>query len=374
MKNNRLMKYNWQLPEWPLFSFETTDVQPLILEFAKETGEINGIIQGLPNHLKQETLLQLMMSEALKTSEIEGEYISHEDVLSSLRNNLGLNDLPIPVKDRRATGIAQLMTEVRKSFQEPLTINTLKTWHGLLMAGTRNINPGDWRKGNAPMQVISGAVGREVVHYEAPPSEKVPAEMKAFIEWYNSAIFPLKGEIAEGVLKSAIAHLYFESIHPFDDGNGRIGRAVAEKALSQSINRPVMLSLSKTIEKNKKDYYNALKEAQRSLNITSWITYFTLVILDAQKDAKYMVQFTLKKAQFFDRYKDELNERQTKAVLKIMEQGVDGFEGGMTARKYMSITRASKATATRDLQQLYDLGVFTRDGGGRSVRYQLNFD
>jgi Fic family protein len=368
------MKYNWQLPEWPRFSFETTDVQPLIFEFAKETGEIDGIIQGLPNHLKQETLLQLMMSEALKTSEIEGEYISREDVISSLRNNLGLNDMPVPVKDRRATGIAQLMTEVRKSFQEQLTINTLKTWHGLLMAGTRNINPGDWRKGNAPMQVISGAVGREVVHYEAPPSEKVPAEMEAFVDWYNSAVFPLKGEIAEGVLKSAIAHLYFESIHPFEDGNGRIGRSVAEKALSQSLNRPVMLSLSKTIEKNKKGYYNALKEAQRSLNINSWITYFAQIILDAQRDARSMVQFTLKKAQFFDRYRDELNERQSKAVLKIMEQGADGFEGGMTARKYMSITRASKATATRDLQQLYDLGVFTREGGGRSVRYQLNFD
>lgn len=368
------MKYNWQLPEWPRFSFDTTDVQPFILEFAKETGEINGMIQGLPDHLKQETLLQLMMSEALKTSEIEGEYISREDVLSSLRNNLGLNDIPVSVKDRRATGVAQLMTEVRRSFQEPLTINLLKTWHSLLLAGTRNINPGDWRKGIVPMQVISGAVGREVVHYEAPPSEKVPAEMEAFVEWYNSAVFPLKGEIAEGVLKSAIAHLYFESIHPFEDGNGRIGRAVAEKALSQSLNRPVMLSLSKAIENNKKDYYNALKEAQRSLNITSWISYFTLVILDAQRDAKSMVQFTLKKAQFFDRYKDELNERQSKAILKMMEQGADGFEGGMTARKYMSITRASKATATRDLQQLYDMGVFARVGGGRSVRYQLNLD
>ena len=368
------MKYNWQLPEWPGFSFEITDVQPLILEFAKETGEINGIIQGLPNHLKQETLLQLMMSEALKTSEIEGEYISREDVLSSLRNILGLNDLPVPVKDRRATRIAQLMMEVRKSFQEPLKINTLKTWHSLLMSDTRNINPGEWRKGNAPMQVISGAVGREVVHFEAPPSEQVPAEMEAFVAWYNSAAFPLKGEIAEAVLRSAIAHLYFESIHPFEDGNGRIGRAVAEKALSQSLNRPVMLSLSKTIEKNKKDYYNALKEAQRSLDITSWIHYFTRVILDSQRDAKSMVQFALKKSQFFDRYRDKLNERQSKGVLKVMEQGAEGFEGGMTARKYMSITRASKATATRDLQQLYDLGVLIREGGGRSVRYQLNLD
>lgn len=368
------MKYNWQLPGWPVFSFDITDIQPSILAFAKETGEITGMIQGLPNNLREETLLQLMMSEALKTSEIEGEYISREDVLSSLRNNLGMNDKPVPVKDRRATGIAQLMTEVRKSFQEPLTINMLKTWHGLLMGGTPNINPGEWRKGNAPMQVISGPIGREVVHYEAPPSEQVPTEMEGFIEWYSSSVFPLKGEIAEGVLRSAIAHLYFESIHPFEDGNGRIGRAVAEKALSQSLDRPVMLSLSKTIEKNKKDYYSALKDAQRSLNITPWIHYFTQVILDAQRDAKLMVQFTLKKARFFDHYGEKLNERQSKAVLKVMEQGVDGFEGGMTAKKYMSITRASKATATRDLQQLYDLGVFTREGGGRSVRYHLNLD
>lgn len=368
------MEYNWQLQGWPKFSFEITEIQPLVLEFAKENGEINGMILGLPNHLKQETLLQLMMLEAIKTSEIEGEYISREDVFSSLRNNLGLNDIPVPVKDRRATGIAQLMTEVRKSFQEPLSIDTLKTWHNLLMAGTKNVNRGEWRSGNAPMQVISGAVGREVVHFEAAPSEQVPAEMEAFVRWYNSAVFPLKGEIAEAVQKSAIAHLYFESIHPFEDGNGRIGRAVAEKALSQSLNRPVTLSLSKTIEKNKKDYYNALKEAQRSLDITSWIQYFTQVILDAQRDAKSMVQFTLKKSQFFDRYRDKLNERQSKAVLKVMEQGAEGFEGGMTARKYMSITRASKATATRDLQQLYDLGVFIRQGGGRSARYQLNFD
>lgn len=368
------MKYNWQLPGWPVFSFDITDVQPSILAFAKETGEITGMIQGLPNNLRQETLLQLMMSEALKTSEIEGEYISREDVLSSLRNNLGMNDKPVPVKDRRATGIAQLMTEVRKTFQEPLTINMLKTWHGLLMGGTPNINPGEWRKGNAPMQVISGPVGRETVHYEAPPSEQVPTEMEGFIEWYGSSVFPLKGEIAEGVLKSAIAHLYFESIHPFEDGNGRIGRAVAEKALSQSLDRPVMLSLSTTIEKNKKDYYNALREAQRSLDITHWIHYFTHVILDAQRDAKSTVQFTLKKARFFDHYREKLNERQSKAVLRMMEQGADGFEGGMTAKKYMGITRASKATATRDLQELYDLGVFTREGGGRSVHYHLNFD
>jgi Fic family protein len=366
------MMYNWQLPEWPNFVYEVQEIQPLILAFAQETGEVSGVIQGLSDDLKHETLLQLMLSEAVKTSEIEGEYISRGDIISSIRNNLGLNETPIAVKDQRAGGVAQLMLEVRKSFDHPLSIAMLQTWHGMLMAGARNVNPGEWRKGLAPMQIVSGAYGREVVHYEAPPSSEVPGEMEQFVKWYNKGTFPLKGEVAEAVLKSAVAHLYFESIHPFEDGNGRIGRAIAEKALSQSLGRPVMLSLSKIIERNKTAYYTALKEAQGSLEINAWVNYFASVILDAQRDAKAMVQFTLKKAQFFDRYKHQLNGRQLKAVNKMLEKGADGFEGGMTAKKYIGISKTSKATATRDLQELHVMGVFVQEGAGRSIRYQLN--
>ncbi len=372
-KYNRLMVYNWQLQGWPDFTYDVAAVQPLILAFAQETGEVNGLIQGLPDTLKQETLLQLMLSEAVKTSEIEGEYLSREDVMSSIRNNLGLNDTPIYVKDQRTSGVAQLMVAVRKDFQEPLTMDTLKGWHQLLFAATTSrVNPGEWRQGDAPMQVVSGAYGREIIHYEAPPSVRVPEEMERFVGWYNSATFPLQGQVPEAILKSAIAHLYFESIHPFEDGNGRIGRAIAEKALSQSLGRPVMLSLSKTIEANKKAYYDALKEAQRGLDITAWMVYFANVILDAQLDAKAMVLFTLKKAQFYDLYKNRIDQRQWKAINKMLDKGVEGFEGGMTAKKYMGITKVSKATATRDLQQLHELGVLVQEGAGRSVRYQLN--
>src|SRR5690606_3928992 len=164
------MVYNWQLQGWPDFTYDVTEVQPLILAFAQETGEVNGLTQGLPDTLKQETLLQLMLSEAMKTSEIEGEYLSQEDVLSSIRNNLGLNDTPVYVKDQLASGVAQLMVEVRKGFREPLTTDRLKAWHRLLFANASRVNPGEWRQGDAPMQVISGAYGREIVHYEAPPS------------------------------------------------------------------------------------------------------------------------------------------------------------------------------------------------------------
>ena len=364
--------YNWQLPEWPNFIYEVQEIQPLILAFAQETGEVSGVIQGLSDDLQQETLLQLILSEAVKTSEIEGEYISREDVMSSIRNNLGLNETLINVKDQRAGGVAQLMLEVRKSFDQPLSLNMLQAWHNMLMTGARNVNPGEWRIGIEPMQIVSGAYGREVVHYEAPPSSDVPKEMERFVQWYNKVTFPLKGKVAEAVLKSAVSHLYFESIHPFEDGNGRIGRAIAEKALSQSIGRPVMLSLSKIIEHDKTAYYAALKEAQRSLDINAWINYFASVILEAQRDAKAMVQFTLRKAQFFDRYKHQLNERQLKAVNKMLEKGTDGFEGGMTAKKYISITKTSKATATRDLQELQVAGIFAQEGAGRSIRYQLN--
>jgi len=368
------MAYNWQLSDWPNFIYEVQEVQPLMLSLAQETGEMNGMLMGLPDHLKQEALIQLMLSEAVKTSEIEGEFISREDVMSSIRNNLGLNDIPVYVKDKRATGVAKLTIEVRKSFYEPLSLDMLLYWHSILMAGAKQITAGEWRKGPDPMQVVSGAYGREVVHYEAPPANRVQTEMEHFTHWYNHATFILKGGVAEGVLKSAIAHLYFESIHPFEDGNGRIGRAVAEKALSQALKKPVMLSLSKIIERDKSAYYAALKEAQQTLKITNWINYFALVILEAQRDAKAMVQFTLKKTLFFDRYKNQFNERQFKAVNKMIEKGADGFEGGMTARKYIGINKTSKATATRDLQQLQAMGVLMQQGMGRSVSYQLNLE
>jgi Fic family protein len=367
------MAYNWQLPDWPHFTYDVHQIQPVIMALAQEMGEVNGIVMSLPNELKEETLLQLMLSEAVKTSAIEGEFISREDVMSSIRNNLGLNAHPVLVKDKRAGGVAQLMVAVRNSFAQPLQLTMLLDWHHLLMAGAKHINPGQWRTATEPMQVVSGVYGREVVHYQAPPSVVVPQQMEGFVHWYNHAALEQEGSITGAVVKSAVAHLYFESIHPFEDGNGRIGRAIAEKALSQTIGRPVMLSLSKIIEEDKAAYYTALKDAQATLQITEWINYFAHVVLAAQRDAKAMVLFTLKKAQFFNRYQNQLNPRQLKAISKMMEKGSAEFQGGMTALKYISINKTSKATATRDLQQLQTLGVLQPQGAGRSVSYQLNW-
>jgi len=209
------------------------------------------------------------------------------------------------------------------------------------------------------------------VHFEAPPSSQVPAEMKQFITWFNDTAPGGRQEIKKAPIRSAIAHLYFETIHPFEDGNGRIGRAIAEKALSQTIGRPVMLSLSQAIEEDKNAYYDALKAAQRTNNISMWLSYFVQVIYRAQLAAKELVNFTLKKVKLLDRCKGKLNDRQLKVLLRMLESP-DGFEGGMTAKKYVSLTKTSKATATRDLKELVDLGVLIPEGGGRSVHYYVN--
>jgi Fic family protein len=364
------MTYIWQHKSWPKFTYSVDKLQEISISFAKEIGLVNGFILGLNEELKQEALLEILISEAIKTSEIEGEYMSRDDIMSSIKNNLGLQEY-IPVKDNRVSGIAKLMTEINKSIDQELTVDILCYWHKLLLEYNSKINVGVWRTGEEPMQVVSGAYGKEKVHYEAPPSSRVPKEIDQFLIWYHQPELPVKDNISKAILKSAIAHLYFETIHPFEDGNGRVGRALAEFTLSQTLESPVILSLSKAIEKGKKHYYEQLECAQRNLDITAWINYFSQVIMDAQVDAKELIQFTLLKAKFFDQYGEQFNERQLKAINRMFKNGVDGFEGGMTAKKYMAITKTSKATATRDLQHLQEIGVFIQEGAGRSVRYQL---
>ncbi|WP_190810904.1 Fic family protein [Flagellimonas sp. S3867] len=362
------MRYNWQQKDWPKFQYQTADIEDFLFDFAQRTGRISGVLEGLSETEQTETMINLMVSEAIKTSEIEGEYLSRNDVMSSIKRNLGIQpNLPL-TNDKRAEGVAELMLAVRNGFSEPLTTQILFGWHNMLLKGNNLVQVGKWRTHEEPMQIVSGAMGREVVHFEAPPSKRVPAEMDGFINWFNQS----QDVIKKPILRAAVAHLYFESIHPFEDGNGRIGRAVAEKALSQSIGRPVLFSLSKSIEGSKKAYYDALQKAQRSNEITDWVNYFVKTVLDAQIDAEQEIEFTLKKTKFFDQNKDALNDRQQKVVRRMLEEGHQGFEGGMNARKYISLTGTSKATATRDLQNLVQKGIFKLIGGGRSTRYEVN--
>lgn len=365
------MTYNWQQPDWPHFNYVLKDIEDVLFAFAERAGRVGGLLEGLPEETKTEAVIDIMVSEAIKTSEIEGEYLHRQDVLSSIRNNLGLGNAPQP-HDKRAEGIGELMIDVRKSYAEDLTKEKLFSWHCMVMKGSKKNKTGRLRTHKEPMQVISGPPGRGKIHFEAPPSSQVPKEMKGFIKWFNETAPGKKVEIKKPIVRSAIAHLYFETIHPFEDGNGRVGRALSEKALSQGMGRPILLSLSKTIEAEKKEYYEALKEGQRSNEITPWITFFANRALAAQIQAEEEIDFTLRKTKFFDRFQSELNERQLKVIKRMLEEGSKGFTGGMSAKNYISITQTSKATATRDLQDLADKGIFIPSGAGRSTRYEIN--
>lgn len=366
--------YNWQLKDWRQFKFSLKEVEDELLVFSEKVGRVSGILEGLPEETKQEVIIETILAEAIKTSEIEGEYPSRKDVLSSIKKNLGLLYDAENIKDKSAAGLGELMIDVRKTFKDVLTEGKLLTWHRMLLGQNKRVAVGQWRSHEEPMQVVSGALGKEKVHYEAPPSSKVPEEMKRFIQWFNDTAPGGKQEIKKAPVRSAIAHLYFETIHPFEDGNGRIGRAIAEKALSQTIGRPVLLSLSRTIEASRKLYYDSLEKAQQSNEITPWIAYFIKTSLNAQAEAEEQIEFTLKKTKFFDRFKDKLNHRQLAVIRRMLEEGTKGFEGGMNARKYIGITKTSKATATRDMQQLVALKAFVLAGaaGGRSTSYQVN--
>lgn len=369
------MTYNWQLKEWPEFRFEVAEIQELLYEFAEKSGRVSGAFAGLPENIQTETIIELMVAEAVKTSEIEGEYISREDVRSSLMKHLGVGPEPEEVADKRAKGVAQLMLSVRDQYDAPLTEDMLFDWHKLLLGDVEtfaDLTVGGWRTSGEPMQIVSGAYGKWKVHYEAPPSDRVPEEMARYIDWFNESAPGGPNAMQPAPVRSAIAHLYFESIHPFEDGNGRVGRALSEKVLSQGVRRPVVLSLSEAIERKRDEYYDALKVAQRTNDVTEWVRYFVSIIVEAQSRADEQVSFILAKARFFDRHGDVLSERQKKIVAKMLEAGPDGFEGGMNARKYMSMAKVSKATATRDLQHLAEMGALLPVGAGRSARYEVN--
>lgn len=369
------MIYNWQQKDWPDFRYDLSGVEKVLFSFAEKAGHINGMLKGLSEKMQTEAVVDLMATEAVKTSEIEGEYISRQDVMSSIRNQLGLNLEPEQVKDRRAKGAAQLMLAVRHSYAEPLSQDMLFHWHELLLEGdSRDIVIGGWRSHKEPMQVVSGFMHKPKIHFEAPPSACVPAEMKQFIHWFNDALSARTSDVKQAVIHSAVAHIYFETIHPFEDGNGRIGRALSEKVLSQGLARPVLMSLSKAIEAHRKRYYKALEETQKSNEITAWIVYFANMLVEAQSDAEHLIYFILQKTKFFDRYKDKLDESHKKVIQRMLREGPEGFKGGMSATKYMAIAGVSKATATRHLQYLNNIGVFIQEGSGRSTRYQLNLD
>ena len=242
----------------------------------------------------------------------------------------------------------------------------------MLMSWQRGLQVvGDWRAHTEPMQVVSGRIDRPNVHFEAPPSAAMAREMKTFVTWFN-ATAPNGKRPLPALTRAGLAHLYFVSIHPFEDGNGRIARAIAEKAVSQGLGQPSLIALAFTIERDRKAYYDALERNNKDMEVTDWLAYFAKTVLEAQDNTIRRVDFHIAKGKFYERFSGELNDRQAKVIARLFREGIDGFKGGLSAENYISITQTSRATATRDMQALVAIGALTKTGELRHTRYYLN--
>ncbi len=366
------MKWNWQNPDWPHFTWDRSRIAVAEDQFLLGAGIAIGTAKHLREDEHNQLIVELMSGEAVTTSAIEGEVLNRASVQSSLLRQLGLQS----ADQRRATpaeqGIAEIMVDLYRSYSQPLSDHMLFGWHRMVTAGRRDIGDiGRYRTSREPMQIVSGPVGDPKVHFEAPPSPQVPAEMKEFTSWFNRTA-PDGPEALPAITRAGIAHLYFESIHPFEDGNGRIGRALAEKAIMQILGQPVLLALATTILVRQKSYYEALERANRKNEVTEWLVWFADTALEAQRRTIALVEFIIAKAKLLDRLRGQINDRQHKVLLRMFREGPEGFKGGLSAGNYSTITGASPATTTRDLADLVEKGALMRTGERKHARYALN--
>jgi Fic family protein len=363
-----LKPWNWQLPGWPEFRHDETRLCALEAEFLRRSGVHVGTLFHLAAHDQEALRAELLGDEALLTSKIEGELLNRDSLQSSIRRLFGLTH-----DGRKASpaekGISELQVDVYRNFAKPLTDETLFAWHRMVVMGRWDLKAvGRYRDHEEPMRIVSGAIHDPVVHFEAPSSRQVPREMMRFIQWFNRPVGPLAG-----LARAGVAHLWFESIHPFEDGNGRIGRAIAEIALSQAFGQPTLVALSIVLEKHRREYYDQLGLASRSIEITGWLEFFGAMVLEAQEQSQRRVAFVVEKSKFFERHRRQLNERQEEVLLRVFREGVEGFKGGLSANNHVRITGCSPATATRDLAKLVELGAMVRTGELKNARYFLKF-
>jgi len=362
--------YIWELPDWPYFRWDSDRlVQPLSAAHMKQ-GRLLGRMERLGFDLQRRAELLATTEEAIKSSEIEGEILNPDSVRSSVARRLGLPDAAIGNEDRKVEGIVEMTLDATKNFADPLTRDRLFGWQAALFptgrSGLLQIKVGRWRDDvHGPMQVVAAGVGRDRVYYEAPPASRVQAEMEAFLAWFN------KPQTIDGIVHAAVAHLWFVTIHPFEDGNGRVARALAEMSLARSENSPQRFySLSGQIRRDRADYYASLEGTQKGdLDITARLLWFIEVFSKTLTAAEEICSGILRKADFWQRYAaTPLNERQR----KVLNRFLDGFEGKLTARKWSSIAKCSMPTAQRDIKELVNQRVLIRnEGGSKNTSYAI---
>ncbi|SMX51163.1 Fic family protein [Actibacterium lipolyticum] len=363
------MTWNWQTPDWPKWQYDPQALAAQERQFLLNAGQLIGAWSHLAGPEQQATKVEMLTQEAMQTSAIEGEMLDRASVQSSMRRQFGLS------ADRRAgaaeSGIAELLADGFRNWNTPLDAGMLFDWHRMVCRGRGDLaDIGAWRSGGDPMQVVSGPYQRPVVHFEAPPADEMPGQMAQFITWFNDAGADGANHIP-ALTRAGLAHLYFVSVHPFEDGNGRIARALSEKALAQAVGQPSLTALSVQIERTRRAYYDVLETNNKQMDVTPWLIWFGETVLAAQGLSQRMIDHLIFKAHLMEALRDQLNPRQTKALLRMFDAGPDGFTGGMSAANYITITDASPATARRDLAELVTLGALTRTGEKKGTRYWL---
>lgn len=361
--------YIWQQKDWPDFIWDDAKLSFKLGSVRNLQGKLVGKMSALGFDLKNSAMLDALTADITKSSEIEGEILNADQVRSSLARHLGIDTEGLPEEDRYVDGVVQVMIDATQNYLQPLTDERLFNWHSALFptgrSGMYKITVADWRQGSEPMQVISGVMGKEKIHYQAPDSDQVPSQIKMFLDWANGS------EKIDPVLKAAIAHLWFLTIHPFDDGNGRIARTITDLFLARADEMPHRFySMSAEIRKQRKGYYEILEKTQKGgLDITGWLEWFLDCLQAALLNTEKLISTILQKAAFWDKYRSvAMNERQIRMVNLLW----DGFDGKLTSSKWGKITKCSPDTALRDIQDLIAKGVLCKtDEGGRNTNYEL---
>ena len=356
--------------DWPRFRWDRLAIADQLAGVRHRQGRLIGRMEALGFPLRDEAVFTTLTQDVLKSSEIEGELLDVKQVRSSLARRLGIDIGALTPADRHVDGVVEMMLDATQNYQEALTQHRLFGWHAALFptgySGMTKIKAGKWRDDRTgPMQVVSGPFGKERVHYQAPAANRLPAEMSQFLAWLNA---PAE---RDPVLKAALAHLWFVTIHPFDDGNGRIARAIADLALARSEESPNRFySMSAQIRLERNDYYNILERTQKgTLDVTPWMTWFLACLDRAVEGAEATLASVLQKARFWEAHAGEsFNDRQRKVVNRLL----DGFEGKLTSSKWARLAKCSQDTANRDINDLVKRGILAKDSsGGRSTSYSL---
>jgi Fic family protein len=365
--------YIWQHKDWPDFAWKDQDLIPMLIQAHREQSRLRGKMETMGFESRDETILQTLTEDIVKSSEIEGEKLNNEQVRSSIARRLGMDIGGLTATDRNVERVVEMMLDATQNFGAPLTEDRLFSWHHALFptgrSGMRIIMVGYWRpEGSDPMQVVSGSGRRERIHYEAPPAIQVPAEMQRFLEWFNEP------NNLDPLLFAGLAHLWYVTIHPFEDGNGRIARAIADMALARGENSlQRSYSMSAQIRRELGNYYDTLEMTQQAtLDITAWQKWFLDCLNHAFEGAHGRLGDALRKARFWEHFaREPLNEREIKVLRRMM----DNWEGKLTSSKWAKIAKCSQDTAGRDIKDLIERGALKKDpGGGRSTSYSIVFD